>query len=68
MNLAAFGHRSSRILTQARVIGLADLLELSPEAIPRPRVVGAALTLGVGSPSNQALEGWYEQAQTLAED
>ena len=67
LNLAAFGPQEQRILTQARVIGLSDLLELSPDAF-RARVVGAALTLGVEAPSNQALEGWYEQAQTLAED
>ena len=41
LNLAAFGPQEQRILTQARVIGLADLLELSPDAF-RARVVGAA--------------------------
>jgi hypothetical protein len=67
LNLAAFGPDQQRILTQARIVGLADLLELDPRGF-RDRVVRAAYTLGDEAPSDLAIQGWYEQAQTLAED
>jgi hypothetical protein len=67
LNLAAFGPEQQRILTQARIIGLSDVLELSPAAF-RERTVSAAHTLGVQAPADLTIEGWYEQAQTLAED
>jgi hypothetical protein len=67
LNLANFGSREQRILTQARVIGLSDLLDLSPSAF-HDRVVKAAYTLGLDTPSDLTIQGWYEQAQTLAED
>lgn len=67
LNLAAFGPEQQRILTQARVIGLSDLLALSPDEF-RERVLAAAHTLGLEPPTDLAIAGWYEQAQTLAED
>jgi hypothetical protein len=67
LNLAAFGPDQQRILTQARIVGLSDLLALSPAAF-RERVVGAAHTLSDEAPSDLAIQGWYEQAQTLVED
>jgi hypothetical protein len=67
LNLAAFGRDQQRILTQARVVGISDLLELSPDAF-RERVLAAAHALGDEAPSDLAVQGWYEQAQTLAED
>src|SRR5262245_55423139 len=67
LNLAAFGPEQQRILTQARIVGLSDLLELSPAAF-RERVLAAAHTLEVEPPTDLAIQGWYEQAQTLAED
>jgi hypothetical protein len=67
LNLADFGPEQQRILTQARILGLADLLELDPATF-RERVVAAAHTLGTTTPSDLAIQGWYEQAQTLAED
>ena len=67
LNLAAFGPDEQRILTQAGIIGLSDVLRLSPTAF-RERVVSASLTLGIETPSDLDILGWYEQAQTLAED
>ena len=67
LNLADFGPEQQRILTQARIIGLSDVLALTPEAF-RERVVSAAFTLGAETPTDLTITGWYEQAQTLAED
>jgi hypothetical protein len=67
LNLAAFGPEQQHILTQAGIIGLSDLLGVAPTVF-RDRVFGAAHTLGVEPPTELAIEGWYEQAQTLAED
>jgi hypothetical protein len=67
LNLANFGPDQQRILTQARIIGLSDAIALTPEGF-RDRVVEAAYTLGHETPSDLAIQGWYEQAQTLAED
>lgn len=67
LNLAAFGPTEQRILTQAGIVGLSELLAVSPSVF-RDRVLGAAHTLGVDPPTELAIEGWYEQAQTLAED
>jgi hypothetical protein len=67
LNLANFGPDQQRILTQARIVGLQDLLELDAEAF-HDRVVEAAYTLGVEAPTDLAIQGWYDQAQVLAED
>ena len=67
LNLANFGPQQQRILTQARIVGLAELLGLSPTAF-QERVVKAAYTLGLETPTDLTIQGWYEQAQTLAED
>jgi hypothetical protein len=67
LNLAGFGVEEQRILTQAGIIGLADVLACSPEDF-RDRVADAAYTLGVDPPSDLAIQGWYEQAQVQAED
>ncbi len=67
LNLADLGPDQQRILTQAGIVGLSDALALTPEAF-RDRVVSAAHTLGSTTPSDLTIQGWYEQAQTLAED
>jgi hypothetical protein len=67
LNLANFGPQQQRILTQARIVGLAELLGLSPTVF-QERVVKAAYTLGLETPTDLTIQGWYEQAQTLAED
>lgn len=66
LNLANFGPQEQRILTQARVVGLADLLALDPDGF-RDRVVEAADTLDLETPTDLTIQGWYDQAQTLAE-
>jgi hypothetical protein len=66
LNLANFGQDEQRILTQAGIVGLQDLLDC--EAVQfHDKVVEAAYTLGVESPTDLAIQGWYDQAQVLAE-
>ena len=67
LNLANFGSEQQRILTQARIVGLEDLLAIDPATF-HDRVVKAAHALGLEHPTDLTLQGWYEQAQTLAED
>jgi hypothetical protein len=67
LNLANFGPQQQRILTQAGVVGLSDLLSLSPAEF-HDGVVKAAYTLRLEAPTDLTIQGWYEQAQTLAED
>lgn len=67
LNLANFGPQQQRILTQAGVVGLSELLALGPADF-HDRVVQAAYTLGLETPPDLTIQGWYEQAQTLAED
>ena len=66
LNLANFGSDEQRILTQAGIVGLADLIECDAQQF-RDRVDEAAYTLGVVPPTDLAIQGWYDQAQTLAE-
>jgi hypothetical protein len=66
LNLANFGPEEQRILTQARIVGLSDLLECDAPVF-RARVNEAAYTLGVEAPTVLAIQGWHDQAQTLAE-
>ena len=51
LNLANFGPEEQRILTQARIVGLSDLLECE-SATFRARVNEAAYTLGVEAPTD----------------
>ncbi|MEA2026463.1 MAG: DUF4332 domain-containing protein [Chloroflexota bacterium] len=66
LNLANFGPNEQRILNQARVVGLQDILDCEPVAF-HDRVTEAAHTLGVETPTDLTIQGWYDQAQTLAE-
>ncbi len=66
LNLANFGPDQQRILTQAGIVGLQDLLERDAEAF-HDKVVEAAYTLDVEAPTDLAIQGWYDQAQVLAE-
>jgi hypothetical protein len=66
LNLANFGPDEQRILTQAGLIGLTDVVELEPDTF-RDKVIEAAYTLGVEAPTDLAIQGWYDQAQVLAE-
>lgn len=67
LNLANFGSEQQRILTQARIVGLEHLLAIDPATF-HDRVAKAAQTLGLEHPTDLTVQGWYEQAQTLAED
>lgn len=67
LNLASFGPQEQAILTQARIIGLDDLLALDPAEL-RVRVVAAAAALGVDPPDDLTIEGWALQARTLEEE
>jgi len=67
LNLANFGPQQQRILTQAGVVGLSELLALELADF-HDRVVQAAYTLGLETPPDLTIQGWHEQAQTLAED
>jgi hypothetical protein len=66
LNLANFGSNEQMILTQAGIVGLRDLLDCEPSGF-RDRVVEAAYTLDVETPTELTTQGWYDQAQTLAE-
>ncbi len=66
LNLANFGPEQQRILTQAGIIGLQDLLDLDAEEF-HDKVVEAAYTLDVEAPTDLTIQGWYDQAQVLAE-
>lgn len=66
LNLANFGPDQQRMLTQAGIVGLGDVLALEP-GVFHDRVVKAADALGVEPPSDLTIQGWHDQAQTLAE-
>ena len=66
LNLANFGADEQRILTQAGIVGLSDLLACDVHTF-RDRVNEAAYTLGVETPGDLTIQGWHDQAQTLAE-
>jgi hypothetical protein len=66
LNLANFGPEEQRILTQAGIIGLSDVLALDAPAF-HGKVVEAARALGVETPTDLTIQGWHDQAQTLAE-
>ena len=67
LNLAGFGPEEQRIFAQAGVIGLADLTALDHETF-HARVLRAADTLRLPTPTDLAIEGWFEQAKTLDEE
>jgi hypothetical protein len=67
LNLANFGPAEQALFTQAGIIGLSDLLSLDLDEF-RARLARAAPALGVEPPSDLIVEGWWEQAHTLAEE
>jgi len=66
LNLAGFGPNEQRIFTQAGIVGLSDLLALDVETFHQ-RIVDAAFTLDVETPTDLAIRSWYDQARTLEE-
>ncbi len=66
LNLANFGPDEQRILTQAGLIGLRDVVDLEAQDF-HDKVAEAAYTLGVEIPTDLTIQGWYDQALVLAE-
>ena len=66
LNLANFGQEQQRILTQAGIVGLQDLVDCDADEFQQ-KVAEAAYTLGVEAPAELTVQGWYDQAQVLAE-
>jgi hypothetical protein len=67
LNLANFGADEQVLFTQARLIGLSDVLGLSVEDFKR-RLERAARQLDAEPPGDLIVEGWWEQAHTLHEE
>lgn len=67
LNLAAFGTAEHRIMIQAGIDGLRDILGLKADAF-RERVVRGARELGWDAPDDLTIEGWWQQARTLEEE
>ena len=66
LNLAGFSHDTQVLFAQAGIIGLEDLLELDLDAFAE-HLEQAASMLEVEPPTPLMIEGWWDQAQTLAE-
>ena len=66
LNLAGFGQDQHRLLSQAGFEGLKDILEADLDTF-RQRVARAADELKVEPPTDLIVEGWWDQAHTLAE-
>jgi len=67
LNLANFGPAEQQLLTQAGIVGLSDLAHIDMDEF-RKRLARAARALGVEAPADLVVEGWMEQARTLAEE
>jgi uncharacterized protein DUF4332 len=65
-NLASFGYDEQVLFAQAGIVGLEDLLALDLDAFSA-RIEKAAAMLEVEPPTPLIIEGWWDQAQTLAE-
>jgi len=67
LNLANFGPAEQQLFTQAGILGLSDLVSLDRGEYEQ-RLGRAARALGMELPSSLVVEGWMEQAHTLAEE
>jgi hypothetical protein len=67
LNLAGFGPEEHRLLMQAEIEGLRDILRLDIDAF-KERLRRAADELKVEPPEDLMIEGWWEQARTLEEE
>ncbi len=65
-NLAGFGPAEHRLLSQVGFEGLEDILEVDLDTF-RTRLGRAADELKMEPPSDLTIEGWWDQAHTLAE-
>ena len=66
LNLAGFGSAEHRLLSQAGFEGLRDILKVDLETF-NARIARAADELKMEPPSALTIEGWWDQAHTLAE-
>jgi hypothetical protein len=66
LNLAAFGPAEHRLLSQSGFEGLKDVLAVDLPTF-RSRLARGADELKSGLPSDLTIEGWWDQAHTLAE-
>jgi hypothetical protein len=67
LNLASFGPAEHRMLIQAGIEGLRDILDLPLDGFTE-RVRRGASELGEATPSDLTIEGWWDQAKTLEEE
>ncbi len=67
LNLANFGPAEQQLFTQAGILGLSDLVSLEKDEYGQ-RLARSARALGVELPAPLVVEGWMEQAHTLAEE
>jgi hypothetical protein len=67
LNLANFGQTEQVLFTQAGIIGLGDVLALDADSF-RSALTRASRALGTEPPTDLIIDGWYEQAHTLAEE
>lgn len=66
LNLAGFGPAEHRLLSQSGFEGLKDILEVDLDTF-RARIARGADELKMDPPSDLTVEGWFDQAHTLAE-
>lgn len=65
LNLAGFGPAEHELVLQAGIEGVSDIVRLDLETF-RERIRQAARELKVEPPDELTLDGWWEQARTLA--
>ncbi|GIW20100.1 MAG: hypothetical protein KatS3mg065_0396 [Chloroflexota bacterium] len=65
LNLAGFGPAEHELVLQAGIEGVSDIVDLDLETF-RERIRQAARELKVEPPDELTLDGWWEQARTLA--
>jgi hypothetical protein len=66
LNLAGFGPAEHRLLSQSGFEGLKDILEVDLDGFGA-RLTRGADELKIDRPSDLTIEGWWDQAHTLAE-
>ena len=66
LNLAGFGSSEHRLLSQAGFEGLKDILDVDLATF-RARLARGADELKMAPPTDLTIEGWWDQAHTLAE-
>ena len=66
LNLASFGPAEHRLLSQSGFEGLHDILGVDLDTF-KQRLLRGADELKADPPSDLTIEGWWDQAHTLAE-